>query len=354
MKTIHVHIGMHKTGSSFLQNSFKHNRNALIRSGILFPKTGYEETEQKGGRKGTTSGHNGYVKALFNKRYRVKLLTALAKELEESGCDQLFISCENITHPLLGDCSSQLKALFVDYNVKVLVTLRDPIEWMDSYYKEVVSNGWGFESREPLNYVTNDISNIKYEKILRSYFSEFGKENVSVMAYGQSMKDIGVENVFLNYFELSEKVSLTESENLVNESSNVDFVESVRRFNLVAMPTQSARNSVNLNRENLVSKNGLIIGSKAENLIRKEFKVTYDYLKGIDFYFGNIQEISIKEKYDYVSYDENVVSNIFVRLCDSYNEKAGFSGKLIACFRKFIADTHLPIRIFFKRLWVTI
>ncbi len=129
MRTLFLHIGHSKTGSSFLQASFANSIDRLAEHGIDYPGA---PSEAAAGWK--ISSGNGQA-----------LLTAPPEHFEMSR-DKVFFSAERLFLAFAQDRDwpDQLNALCAHHDigkVEVLMFLRDPIPHAESSYQQMVKRG---------------------------------------------------------------------------------------------------------------------------------------------------------------------------------------------------------------------
>lgn len=138
-----LHIGLHKTASSYIQGVLASCRDDLRGEGVLYPTTGIVDKGSTSTREGAGSGHG-----LLSRRGRHRVLLArLLAELEESA-PTVLISSEEFSR--VGDTPSPEKLLDrfkVFRSVKVVVVLRRQDDWIESFYKQVVDQYGNFETR---------------------------------------------------------------------------------------------------------------------------------------------------------------------------------------------------------------
>ena len=153
VEKVYLHIGLQKTGTTELQLTFRENYDLLLKNGILYPKNGLSKHQDWRGRE-TTGGHKYAKLDQIVKEVRKNL-----SQLEDPP-ETIFFSNENILSPsqYIGnekswraDFSWALGILKqIGKEVCVVVTLRDSKEYFKSWYKEVVTGGFLFETRLPL------------------------------------------------------------------------------------------------------------------------------------------------------------------------------------------------------------
>lgn len=137
-----VHVGLHKTASSFVQNVLTSRRDDLLAAGVLYPRTGTHPQGRASTRPGAQSGH-----ATFTHPERTDaLLARLASELP-AGVSTVVLSSEDFTLRRAAD-PLQFSRLFAAFDVvEVVLVLRRQDEWIASWYKQAVDQYANFERR---------------------------------------------------------------------------------------------------------------------------------------------------------------------------------------------------------------
>lgn len=140
MRTLYLHIGQGKTGTSFLQSCFALSRAALAASGIRYPR-GFTQEEAAAGR--TTSG-NGYLvrkalKSPVGQWAAGKALRAI------SGDNDLLFSTEFFFADMSTIGYQRALPEFARHmgcdRIKVLMLIRDPVDHVISSYLQIVQRG---------------------------------------------------------------------------------------------------------------------------------------------------------------------------------------------------------------------
>lgn len=138
-----LHLGMHKTGSTWLQRQFLARRAGLEQAGILLPRTGLAPEQADTVRPGGFPGHQGLLTAL--REGDEPVFTRLGREIAQSRCGTVVISCENFLLPLAQDRDSLLPALLARLGgfdaVRLVAFVRRPDSGPEMLYREIVSNG---------------------------------------------------------------------------------------------------------------------------------------------------------------------------------------------------------------------
>jgi len=193
-----IHIGLHKTGTTLIQTTFDKNRSKLAKQGILFPLAGFGGADAfKTVKEGGVPGHDKLRIALLNDDQ--EQLAELEQEIRLSRCKTVLISAENFCGDIyssgirgpLRKFSSQIQKLPLIRSVRFVVYLRNPVEWMDSFYRESLAAG--FRSALSVNsaeeFASNMIHRVDYARLIHALEMVSG-QNVIVGDF-EAAKEIG-------------------------------------------------------------------------------------------------------------------------------------------------------------------
>lgn len=145
----YIHVGTHKTGTTSAQKSLDANRSLLAEHGLLFPKSGFGGMATfKSVKTGGLPGHDRLWQNL--KQGDTHFLSEFREEIHSSGCRRVLISCENMASTIYGVKSTDrleplqnlIKLLPKLRSVQFVVYFRNPVTWLDSYYRELLSAGF--------------------------------------------------------------------------------------------------------------------------------------------------------------------------------------------------------------------
>ncbi|MFT4792113.1 MAG: hypothetical protein ACJAVR_002849 [Paracoccaceae bacterium] len=172
-----LHIGLTKTGSTYLQNFWEINRARLSDRGVIYPETGI--FRENGTDRG--SGHNMAMREVFMEGRR-PVLTAMLDEIISSGAEAAIVSCENLSWNADWRGPAGVRALaraLEGFDVSVMMVVRDEFEWLMSMYKEAVAGGWLRFSESPSDFfmMQDALGSIDFKAILTGFASEFGADN---------------------------------------------------------------------------------------------------------------------------------------------------------------------------------
>ncbi|WP_156121794.1 hypothetical protein [Halocynthiibacter namhaensis] len=138
-KKVIVHLGMHKTGTTFLQHQMQLHREALNALGVLFPQTGIP---QEGGfhvRAGALPGHQLLLSSLRGQNNDI--WADLKDEIRRSDAHTIVLSCENFLMPGDPDRLKVIPLLVGALNelgeVHPIAMVRRPDSFFDAFYREI-------------------------------------------------------------------------------------------------------------------------------------------------------------------------------------------------------------------------
>jgi hypothetical protein len=132
--TLVLHIGLHKTASSYVQNMLGARRYDLLGEGVLYPTTGTLNGVPSRTREGAQSGHILFTRPGDHH----DLVPELLAELPDA-CSTVLLSSEDFTLARRRPTPEQYLGTFSAFGaVKVILVLRRQDAWIESFYKQVV------------------------------------------------------------------------------------------------------------------------------------------------------------------------------------------------------------------------
>ena len=197
-KRLAIHIGSHKTATTFLQNSFAINQPVLDQLGILYPKAGriYGAHHQLAWavRKSETAG---------DPLTSLDHWPALVAEATASPHDLVVISSEDFEW--IGDIA-RLAALREWFDVSVIFYLRSSDSYLESYYNQMVKDFGTREVRTLEEYITeSSLFFLETTVILNRWAEVFGRESINLRLFGKAHLPDGIEYDFLRTLGLTGK-----------------------------------------------------------------------------------------------------------------------------------------------------
>ncbi len=186
MSRLIIHIGLPKTGTTFLQHSLFSARAELEAQGVLYPDpiAGLGPVERK------SVGHHWLAHALLGRRKRFTAdadfallndhVAGLRQAIAESPVETAIISSEEMSafrEPMI----RELRSLLPDMNIQILVYLRRQDLWLNSYFAQMAKVR---KEATPKEIFKSEKWRLDYEKFLEDWSTHFGSENVLVRPYG--------------------------------------------------------------------------------------------------------------------------------------------------------------------------
>ena len=140
MRKCYLHIGPHKSASSYLQKQVHDNEATLKELGLHVVQTG---------RKAGRGCHPAFVARFNDESERAKLLENLAAELHRVPSDEaIFISSEKFDrfHKKPNQFES-LSGFFddLDCEVHVIAVIRNPVDWLNSSFSQSTAGFRNFQ-----------------------------------------------------------------------------------------------------------------------------------------------------------------------------------------------------------------
>ncbi len=195
-KTLYLHIGMTKTGSSSIQHFLYLNRTELLKQGLYYPVAlthGYahhvmaQYFNERGGRQ------QEYIKDLFQSPEQWK--AGIKQEIEKLRCapaDDILLSSEafRLATPAL------LAEFFHGFDIRIIVFLRRQDLWLESSFNQNVKMRelTGLEMHKHREIKRRDLD---YPTFLAPWEKSFGPENITVVPFEKEHFKGGLEATFL-------------------------------------------------------------------------------------------------------------------------------------------------------------
>ncbi len=236
MKTIYLHIGTFKTGTSSIQKYLKENISWFKEHGILIPDT-------------QLIAHHPLPLSLIRdySEFRAAwpafegdstaIWQATFDEIASSPLNSVIISSETFcdlvnehARDAKDDFKRVLKHYFQDYNVKVICYLRPLIAYSVSMYKEAIKAGGitNLYSEEISNFLQMRSIHLFPSQYLDFYSELFGKENLIIKKYDRNtLINKNILDDFLDIFKLTPRAATDEESNLSIPDHCVDLVRTL-------------------------------------------------------------------------------------------------------------------------------
>lgn len=222
-KTVYLHIGWEKTGTSSIQSFLGANSKKLQELGIYFPMEHqiYEHNHQKV--QFSLGGNKEHYWLKDNQIYDKKqMISFIQNMIKDSPFNSFIFSHETFysTNPEL------LRKTFKDCNVKVIAYIRRPDEWLISAFTQQVGFGSviGSSLRDAVRiFLRKKIFQPCYYDYLKGFIDVFGKENISIRIYEkQKLIDHDVVSDFLDVLDIEFEYYKVKQTGAHNPSLNMD------------------------------------------------------------------------------------------------------------------------------------
>ncbi len=192
-KTVYLHIGLERTGTTSLQRYCARNVNHLLRQGVLYPTRSAAFAH----------GNHAPLAASYLPAGRPvdhhlrgddtrRVVDALRAEIDASRAPAILISSEHLSSRLRG---AQVEALARDlapYDCKVLVCLREHFDLLSSSYATHVRSGSTdtFEDYAAMVCAPGN-TYLRHADALAAWEAAFGLEAVEVIGYARGEDSVG-------------------------------------------------------------------------------------------------------------------------------------------------------------------
>ena len=217
---LYLHIGQPKTATTTVQNYLAKNRDALLRSGWLYPNAARQYFAHH------LLGNFFVDKPQFwiGKADPKQCLDDLLIEVEKTDCKNVIMSTESLFFISHVD---RVKEYFKDFDVVPVVGLRRQDEWIESAYKDDLKNGR--ISCGPDEYLQRHQSAIDYEARLNLWSEVFQRNKIIVLPFEKGNRNLAVEKVFSSALGIPQGPQFEPAE-VQNESLSRDCIEYYSRF----------------------------------------------------------------------------------------------------------------------------
>lgn len=235
MKTVYLHIGANKAGSTSIQGFLNRNSDWLRQKGVLYPDIGVHDNAHYG-----LSDFFRFGPPLPKETdFSAKKLKAL---IDCSNEKKVILSSEFFFLKSDGDLLG-LRDFLSDYDVKIVLYLRRHDLWIESLYNQAVKTArnppWGKGVQSYLDFqLKRPNISFDYLDIVGRWADVFGKKSILVRPFEKQQffkKDLISD--FLNTVGVPFKSRPSGTEDHSNASLSVrilDFVDSINRVDGIA------------------------------------------------------------------------------------------------------------------------
>jgi len=222
MKSILIHIGTHKTGTTSIQQFLVRASDQLREDGILYPEAGRPDDR-------APHGHHTLAWSIQQRQGLENLegWEEVVCEIRRSSCPRILLSSE-----VFETCSvseiRQIRSFFPDSKVRALGYLRRPFSYMVSMYKQHI-RAWG-ETRPFWQFADAKMHLLDYPSLLDRWRQGLGEGQLTARSFEQCCKSKGLEASLLDVLnvEQDQYESIMEEREVANVSLTNDQTAAVR------------------------------------------------------------------------------------------------------------------------------
>lgn len=221
MARVFIHIGAHKTGSTFIQRFFTENSDVLRSKGLLYPKATREDMY----------GHHFLAAATERPDQYSTELQQLRTEIDDFQGD-ILLSSENLEYLCSNGIDFLLHSTFSGHDVFIIYYFRKWTPLLFSMWQESVKHGsrgsyWEFALTHLAFPFSSSLLNPSI--VARRFAEKVGKPRFHAVSYDLAMTKNGVLAPLLDILELHDCPAPKELR--VNESLSDLQIETVRALN---------------------------------------------------------------------------------------------------------------------------
>jgi len=221
MKKLIVHVGPHKTGSTYIQRMLHDNREVLLKCGVSYPSAYY-----------LYFGHHFLLNALNHFESDEKIRQTIIEQT--SSMDLVILSSENFIN-LAENGLKKLKSCFPEVEIKFILFLRRPSIRLVSWWQETIKQGDvhsldDFMIRHCLHPAkSREVSHFDYIDNVKKIF---GEKSIALIDYETAVKTKSVMSFFWKAVGIQNIIQDLDKE--VNRMMDLNEIELIRYLNIRA------------------------------------------------------------------------------------------------------------------------
>jgi len=286
-RSLYIHIGTHKTGSTALQSFLTINQRKLQEYGVVFPgqsKDHYFVTKE------LREQERPY---LDEKTHIFKIFSEIKNYLEKSNSciisSEGFCESDKILLPRLIDT---IRFFAIDVEIKIIVFLRPQVSWFESSYQQIVKDLVARSIRLFNEYVKMDYiyEYCDYNSHLNLWANYFGKDNIIVIPYDPMQHKAKLFTDLLRAIDVSDNLVL---KNPPPQKTNIGLavptIEFLRWLNIIKIDNRLFQEIIAIFENNHIEqfKSSSFIDQEKSDEIEQFFEesnrlVAFNYLKRND------------------------------------------------------------------------
>ncbi|MDE6851882.1 MAG: hypothetical protein K2J67_05270 [Lachnospiraceae bacterium] len=243
MKTLYLHIGTPKTGTSALQHFCASNRKVLEQKGIYYPDLGFRFPDIGKNRNAHFLSYKEYINKKEKRRDQdaeQKIRTEGIQKLEEAfqTHDTVLLSDEHIWNEkeMTAETLPALKNHFAELgiSIKIIVYLRRQDQVIQSFWAQKIKESSAITFESYMKKEKYLFFRLDYAARIQEFVDIVGRENMIVRCYEKQQYLGGQKTImsdFLHIFGLNITDEFVNSEKVYNVSLEGTYLEVKRLFN---------------------------------------------------------------------------------------------------------------------------
>jgi len=174
-KTVYLHIGMQKTGTSSIQDALLGKRTPLKAAGVDYLPA---MIQPRG------AHHNAAWDLARHGRYRPELpgIEALLAACWNSEAERIFVSSEDFS--FLDDLTvTELKAMTQGLEIHPIICIRNQVEWAESMYSQAAKRNFLGSFSEYIATRLTRTGRLDLYHVVHRWIGAFGRDNTHIVVY---------------------------------------------------------------------------------------------------------------------------------------------------------------------------
>ncbi len=221
MSTIYLHVGPHKTGTTYLQKLWENNTESLAKNRLLYPKIFY-----------TANGQHHFVTHLLANNFDETFQQAV--EFLNAAEEDIILSSENFS-VLKKEQFATIRKVLAGKEIKVVYYYRHSTQRFLSKWQETIKQGerhsfYEYYTKHNLKpFQSNELNPLLLLDMLSQVF---GKKNIHIVDYKQAYSQLSMMKEFEKIMHRENVIP--DANETVNSMSNLADIEIIRVLNYKA------------------------------------------------------------------------------------------------------------------------
>ncbi|NEQ97180.1 MAG: hypothetical protein F6K30_10715 [Cyanothece sp. SIO2G6] len=229
MKQVYLHIGLHKTGTTYMQKVFTDNREKLRSLGVDYPELGAEYL----------LGHHNLAWSFIPNKPLINgenfSCDRFFEYIESCECSKILISSEDFDFLQLAQIE-KLRQRLAHFEVRIVVYIRQPLNALYSYWQEAVKHGDTTPFNDYCFQVLDQPTSLNYGQVLDRWSAKFGIDVLSIVVYDNLLEDNEDIALYCLQQVLAIDISVHDVElpqSRINVATDIRQIELIRQLNAI-------------------------------------------------------------------------------------------------------------------------